>query len=564
MPHPLLRLAPLFRPSRGLLAACTLALFGATGLSLAGPWLVARAIDVHLAAGDTGGLSRTAGLYLVVVLAGMSLRYLGRIGIERAAQGAMRDLKLQLFDHLLRQDLAFHDRHPPGRLISRVQGDTQALHVLFTEVVLSTPPDVLMFLGMAALLWTQSPTIALMVLAVVPPYVAALVAFRRVAPPRFLAVRAIYARLTGFLSGHIRAMPTLRRFDREAWVRQRADALNDEVYAADVKAAIPPIWYYNLLHAVRAVGMAGVLWGGGMMVVRGELTVGVLVMGLGYLRQMFNPLMRLSFHLTTLERARAGAVRIAGILDDAPSVTDPPQPVPWPGLTDALEVRAVDFAYTPEAPVLKGVSVRAPAGSHVAVVGPTGGGKSTLLNLLLRFRDPDAGAITVDGVPLSAMSLAELRANIGLVLQDVHLFPGTVADNLGGDRERAAAAAAALGLEVDLDAPVEAGGRNLSRGERQLLTFARALVKDPAVLVLDEATSAVDPATEARVQAALEVLRAGRTVITVAHRLATVRDCDTIYVLSGGRVAEAGDHDSLMARGGLYAAMFQLQHGEAA
>ena len=560
MSHPLLRLAPLFRSRLRLLGVCMALLFVATGLGLAGPWLIAQAIDQDLVNGDVPALQRTAALYLLVVLAGMAARYFGRVGIERVAQGAMLELKRQLFDHLLRHDLDFHDRHTPGRLITRVQGDTQALHVLFTEVILSTPPDIAMAVGVGVLLWRESPEVALMVGAVLPPYVLALLIFRKVAPPRFLKVRELRSTLTGFLAGHIRAMPTLRRFDREAWVRGRSDALNEEVYAADVYAAWPPVFYYNGLFAIRQLGFAAVLWGGGLMVARDTLTVGVLVMGMGYLRQLFNPLMRLSFHLTTLERARAGSTRIAGILDDAPTVVEPAEPAPWPGLKDAIRLEDVAFAYTPEAKVLKGLDMTIPAGSHVAVVGPTGGGKSTLLNLLMRFRDPTGGSITVDGVPLDTLSLKDLRQHVGLVLQDVLLFPGTILDNLGGDREKAMRACETLGLSIDLDDRVSAGGENLSRGERQLLTFARALVNDPEVLVLDEATSAVDPATEARVQAALEALRSGRTVITVAHRLATVRDCDRIFVLSGGDIVERGDHDALVAADGIYAALYQLQH----
>lgn len=564
MSHPLLRLAPLFRPHWRLLGACMGLLFVATGLSLAGPWLIAQAIDVDLADGDIPALQRTAAIYLGVVFAGMFTRYFGRIGVERVAQSAMLALKQKLFDHLLAHDLAFHDRHPPGRLITRVQGDTQALHVLFTEVILTTPPDIAMMVGVGWLLWRESPQIALIVGAVLPLYAIALTIFRRVAPPRFLKVRELRSKLTGFLAGHIRALPTLRRFDRADWVRQRNATMDEEVYQAELGVVWPPTIYYRSLDAVKQLGFAVVLWGGGLLVARGELTVGVLVMGMGYLRQLFNPLMRLSFHMTTLERARAGSVRIAGILDDHPTIQEPSDPTDWPGLTDAIRVEAVDFSYTPEAQVLKQVNLTIEAGTHVAVVGPTGGGKSTLLNLLMRFRDPTSGSITIDGVPLTDLSLQTLRRKVGLVLQDVLLFPGSILDNLGGDRERATRACETLGLDLDLDAPVTLGGANLSRGERQLLTFARALTNDPEVLVLDEATSAVDPETEARVQAALERLRAGRTVITVAHRLATVRACDCIYVLSGGAIVESGDHDTLIAKGGAYAALFHLQHGEAA
>ena len=322
--------------------------------------------------------------------------------------------------------------------------------------------------------------------------------------------------------------------------------------------------YFNLVMLVRALGMVLLLWIGAGQVAAGIITIGALVMGLGYLRQMFNPLFRLSFQLTTIERARAAAIRIAEILDTPRTIHDPATPVAWPGLKDAVRLEAVDFHYAEGNPVLRGVSLEVPAGTHVGIVGATGAGKTTVLNLLLRFRDPTAGRVTIDGVDLRAMAVEEARGRIGLVLQDVHLFAGSVLDNLGGDREAAGRALRTLGLDVSLDKPLVDGGANLSRGERQLITFARALVRDPELLVLDEATSAVDPATEARVQGALDRLQAGRTTVTVAHRLTTVRGCDRIYVLGQGEVKEQGTHDQLIAARGLYAALYSLQVGEVA
>ncbi len=280
-------------------------------------------------------------------------------------------------------------------------------------------------------------------------------------------------------------------------------------------------------------------------------------MGLGGLRQMFGPLMRLSHHQATIEQARAAAIRISDLLDTPRTITDPPHPAPWPGLRDALRLESVDFHYVPDAPVLRGLSMTIPAGSSVGIVGATGAGKSTVLNLLLRFRDPVAGRVSVDGVDLRDLSVAELRAHIGLVLQDVHLFPGTILENLGDDAPAAQRALDTLGIALPLDRVVGEG--TLSRGERQLLTFARALVTQPEILVLDEATSAVDPATEALIQQALARLSEGRTTITVAHRLVTVRHCDIIFVLHQGRLTEQGTHAQLLARDGIYAALARLQ-----
>lgn len=559
MPHPLLRLAPLFKGRLGLLAASILGLIAATALNLVGPWLLATAVDVDLANGDRRGLAIKAALFAAVLAGNLVLTYVARIGIEICAQRAMKGLKRKLFDHLVEHDLAFHDRHTSGRLITRVQGDTDALRVLFAEVVLAFPADILLFVGMFAVMAWAAPEIAPLCAAVLPFYIVLFALFRMVAPRYYLDLRKVKSRLTGLLSELVRAMPMLRGFRREAWARERGEVLNEEVFTKEFGAHFQGVWYFNSVVLVRSLGMVGLLTFGAFQVDAGVLTIGVLVMGLGYLRQMFSPLMRLSHHLSTLERARAAALRVSAILDEPRLIEDADQPVDWPSVREGLRLEDVAFEYVEGTPVLRGLSLDIPAGRHVGIVGATGAGKSTVLNLLLRFRDPSSGHVRVDGVDLRDVRVEDLRQRIGLVLQDVHLFAGSVLDNLGGEPVRARRALEVLGIDTPLDKVLRDGGTNLSRGERQLLTFARAIVNDPEILVLDEATSAVDPETEALVQGALGRLMAGRTVVTVAHRLATVRDCDTIAVLRDGLVEELGTHDELIARGGLYAALHQLQ-----
>lgn len=555
--HHLLRFASLFRQSRGLLMLSGAGLLLGTGLSLVGPWVVAQAIDVHLVANAPDGLLQKALLYLLLIAASFLVTYAARTGVEIAAQRAMLSLKEALFDHLLDHDLALHDKQTSGRLITRIQGDIEALRTLFTEVILNSPADLALFIGIFTVMTMTAPAMTPYIAAVLPVWVVLFVVFRWVAPPRFLALRKVHARLTGFFTEHIRAMPTIQSFAQSSWARQRAEDLNARVFHAEVASSLIPVGYFNSLFLARNLSTVLILWIGAGLIEDGVLTIGILVMALGYLRQMFGPLMRLSHHQATIERARAAAIRIAELMDTPRQICDPPEPVPWPGLHRSLRLEGVSFHYVEDAPILHELSLEIPAGASVGIVGSTGAGKSTVLNLLLRFRDPVSGRITVDGTDLRDIALQDLRRRTGLVLQDVQLFPGTILENLGGDAVAAQAALDTLQIGLPLDRLV--GGSQLSRGQRQLLTFARALVGNPEVLVLDEATSAIDPATEFKVQAALATLQQGRTTIMVAHRLATVRRCDIIYVLHRGQLLEQGSHSELIATGGMYASLARLQ-----
>lgn len=561
---PIRRLSPMFRPYLGALVAAFAALAVAMALQIVGPWWVGQAFDQGLASGEPRVLWGYAGGFGLIAAGQMAAQYVSRLLSERVSQAAMADLRERLFAHLVGLDVGWHDDHPSGRLISRVQGDTQALQVLFSEVALTLPGDVVLGVGMLGLLAWKSPPLALIVGATLPVWGAVLLVFRRVTPPLFIAQRESRARLTGFLAEHLRAMPMLRRYGRQDWVRARADAASEDARDREIAEGTASVALFNALFAVRTAGFAAVLWGGGHLVAREQLTVGALVMALGYLRQLFAPLMRLSHNLATVERARASAGRVVALLDTIPAICAPEAPVAWPSGGGSLRLEGVSFRYRADAPVvLDGIDLDIPAGRRVGVVGVTGSGKSTLLALLLRFRDPIAGRVSVGGVDLRAMDPEALRARIGYVAQDVRLFEGTVAENVAAPADIARRALEEVGLGLDLDAPISRDGANLSRGERQLLSLARALARDPTVIVLDEATSAVDPETEAHVQSVLDRVFAGRTAVIVAHRLQTVRSCDEIVVLAGGRLVARGPHDLLVAQGGLYATLWAQQQGAA-
>jgi ATP-binding cassette subfamily B protein len=548
---------PLLREQSRLLAVGLLGLSVAAALGLVGPWLVAQAIDIDLAAGDRQGLIRRCAQYLAVLIGAGIATWLARVALEVAAQRALLRLKQALFDHLVQHDLQLHERTASGSLVGRLQGDIGALRVLLVEVVFALPADAVLVVGMLTVLLVTAPRVAWPVAGVVPIYAGLLWLFRTVAAPAFLTHRKATSRLTGVLAESVGVLGAMRALGRHLWLQERAAVSIGAAYDAEWWSRFQPTWFFNAALLVRSCGIVGVLAWGGLAVASGEATVGALVMALAYLRQLFSPLMRLSHQLSTLEQARAAARRLDALFDEERTLIDPVEPVAWPGLRDELRFEGVDFAYVEGTPVLQQVDLRFRAGSTIGLVGATGAGKSTVVDLLLRFRDPTSGRVTIDGTDLRDIALSQLRDRSGLVLQDVRLLPGTVLDNLGGDAASARRALDRLGLDLPLEQAVHEA--RLSRGERQLLTFARALVDDPELLVLDEATSAIDPATEARVQAALETLLEGRTAIVVAHRLDTVRRCDAIVVLHQGRVREVGTHDALLASGGLYADLVALQ-----
>lgn len=573
-----------FKPYVPDVVAASFLLAASSGLALLGPLILQRAIDVDVAAKDPAALARSAGLYVLVLGALVVVTILQRASLNKIGHGAMANLRKDLLRRIVTLPISTFDEQPAGKLMTRVMGDLDALRELMTGTFLVMVGDVLLFVGMAVVMFRSDWQLALVALGLLPLLAVGFTIFQRTAGPRFANARAKNATLVGFMGEHLRAMPVLQALDRTAWARARCRDLGQARYDADRAAERVVISYFNSITMSEAIGTALIVLIGSWRCSEGTLTVGTLVLFFEYVRRYYEPVHRLSDQLNVLERARASASRVYALLDREPEPDVLLPAAAKAGLPGEIRFEDVWFAYKdtagdaggaqPPAPawVLKGVSFTVPPGGRFALVGPTGHGKSTILSLLLRFHVAQRGRVLVDGEDVRSVPLEQLRGRFGLVLQDVRLFPGTLAENvlLGDDEgERATKALAAIGaldlvarLPDGIKTQLGDGGDGLSYGERQLVACARALAREPRILLLDEATSSIDPATEARLHEALEKILRDRTSLTIAHRLATVRSADRILVIEKGEVAEQGTRRELMARNGRYAALERLQSFE--
>jgi len=507
-------------------------------------------------------------LYFAAALISAALQFLHMTLMARTGQAAMRDLRQAVFGHLQRLHLRFFDRYPVGRLVTRATNDVENIAEMFSAGIVAFVTDLVKMLGFAVALFLVDAELALVTFAVVPLLAAAAVIFRLRIREAFRRVRVRIARINTYLQEAIVGMRVIQLFTRERYNHEEFDALN-----ADHRDAWKlSIHYDAALFAVveLAAGISvAVIIGYGA----GLAAAGTLYVFIDWMRRFFTPLRDLSAKYSVMQSAMASCERVFQLLDVEPQVRDPERPrAPAAPARGAVEFDGVRFAYQAGEPVLDGISFRVEPGERVALVGATGSGKTTLIKLLLRFYDVDAGSIRLDGVDLRELPQAALRRRIAMVLQDVFLFTGTIAENvaLGRDDigleavERAARAVEAhrfiAALPQGYAALLRERGANLSAGQRQLLSFARALVHGADVLVLDEATSSVDSETETLLQRGVHVLMQGKTAIVVAHRLSTIRDVDRILVLHGGRIVESGSHSELLARRGYYHRLYRLQY----
>ena len=565
------RLWPFFRRYTGrIVGACALLLVS-TSLGLFGPVLLKRAIDVNITLGDLRGLAVTSLTYLAIQVGVLFSSYFQSVWLAQVGEKGAADLKQSLFGHLLNVPMSFFDKNPVGRLISRVESDTEALKMLFTRTTVVILQSALMLVGMSIIMAVVNWRLYLLVAALLPPFVVAFWVFQKKVRPVYMQVRKTVAETNTLVAESLKALPVIQLFGQQRRFAERMDGLNRMKFRGEMKAMVMWNLVWFLVDFGEIIGTGLVLGFGGALALRGVITIGTLFLFVAYIARLFGPLRAISDQVNMMQRAFVSAERAFHLLD---------QPVEPAGLPSSAPLRLerqiacehVDFAYDGSTFVLKDINLVIRKGEKVALVGETGGGKTSVVNILLKFYLYQRGRIAYDGEDLVTIDRHRLREAVGFVPQEVVMFPGSVLDNLrmlddSIPREQVIEAAKRARIHDSIlrfpggyDAVLTEGGSNFSLGERQLLAFARALVRDPEILILDEATSSVDPHTEHLIQEGLEELLRGRTAIIVAHRLATIRMADRVVVVHKGRIAEEGTHDELVAREGIYSRLYRLQY----
>ncbi len=568
------RLLRYVRPSAGL-AAAAVALTVATGLlGAAPPWILGRAVDAGIVARDPVELRRLAAIYLAIEAVRLALGFGHSLAVALVGQRVTLDLRLELAGKIVRQSLSFFSREPAGRLVSRVMNDVSNLGELFSTGIVAVMADLFAIAISGAILVYIDARLAAITLLVVPLLILAVEGVNRRIRAAQTALRRLLARVAATLAESMNGIRAIQLFGREAEAGARFERLNAEHLGVQLRAMRLHALYVSLITTITSGTIAAIVWQGGDAALRGAIDLGTFVAFVGYASALFLPVRDLAEKYATFQSAMASAERVFKLLDDPVEVAAPAQarPLPHP-LRGEIEFRDVSFGYRGAgAPALRRVSFKIAPGARVAIVGRTGAGKSTVVNLLGRFYDPGEGAVLVDGVDVRAVDERALRREIGIVLQDVFVFAGTIRDNIRlGDPRISEAAAREAARAVGAAAWIERlprgyaeemreRGSTLSAGQKQLLSFARALAFDPRVLVLDEATASVDPETEAALRDAMRTIMRGRTSIVIAHRLATVRDVDRVLVFHEGELREDGTPEELRARpDGIFARLWRLQ-----
>jgi ATP-binding cassette subfamily B protein len=554
-----------------LLAAAYIA--GSSLTKLIGPMLLRNAIDIDIPSGNYMRLLGTLGLFLLNALLFLFFTYQMSVQLERLAQAVMLDLKKHMVDHLLGLHLGYFDRTPVGKITARIQSDTDTMHNLFVSMPVTALRDSVVLAGTLAIMIHYNAKLTLVTVSLSPLLFVGMTLFIKKSAKYYMASRKLNSELSGFMTEKINGIVAVQSFNRENQTDGQLKVLNERKFKAQFTADFMGNLFFMIGVVMQPVTTAMVLGFGGVWILQGKATVGIVVMFMLYMDQLFEPLMTISEQITVVQSSFAAAQRIFTVIDLKSEIREPAKPRYINRMERELSFDDVWLKYADESPwALRGVSFKVPRGSRCAIVGATGSGKTSIISMLFKFYLPQKGAISVDGINILDIPQTSIRSMMGLVQQDIYLFPGTLMDNLklmdtSVPDERVYSAIREMGLEDffrrhDLKKVITEGGSNLSTGEKQVVSIVRAMVMDPPLLVLDEATSAVDPHTERLIQKATDRLFKDRTCVIIAHRLSTIKNADNIIVLGDGEMKEHGSHDALMERDGIYAKYFRLQFSQ--
>ncbi|HHU32492.1 MAG TPA: ABC transporter ATP-binding protein [Clostridia bacterium] len=583
--HLMKRLLAYIKPYIFQMAVTILLLVLVTLADLARPYLIKLAIDNHLTAfasntssfkEHAGALLRLVLFYLLLIAASFGLNYSQALLLEITGQRIIYTLRKQVFNHLLKLDIAFFDANPVGRLVTRVTNDIQNLQEMYSGVIITLFKDFFLLAGIIIVMLRLHTVLALVSFAVIPLILLATIIYQLYARQAFRAIRANLAQVNSFLQEHLSGMSIIQSFNKEDFKYEEFKKYNRKLHQANMDELLSFSTFRPSMDLMYALALALLIWYGGGKVIQGSVSFGVLYAFINYIEQFFHPINDLTEKYSILQSAMASAERIFSLLDTKPTITEPASPQILPSIKGKIEFDHVWFAYQGEDWVLKDISFTVEPGQTFALVGATGAGKTSVINLLNRLYDVQKGEIRIDGIPIKDIPLTDLRRFIGVVMQDVFIFAGDVAENISlgnpklslDDIKKAAEYVHANHfierLPKGYKEPVTERGATFSTGERQLLAFARALAYNPAILVLDEATANIDTETELLIQDALKKLTAQRTTLIVAHRLSTIQHADCILVFHHGRLVEAGPHQELLAKRGRYYQLYRLQYQEVA
>ncbi|OPZ07996.1 MAG: putative multidrug resistance ABC transporter ATP-binding/permease protein YheH [candidate division BRC1 bacterium ADurb.BinA292] len=571
------RLWEFVRPYQRIVGFTVLLSLAANALRVLQPLVGMYIIDHQISEGDVNGLILMVLLFIGLLLLASACDVAFTWFISWVGQRAMDTMRRRLIRHIFAQDTVFFDRNPVGRLITRLTSDVETLNELFASGLVAVMGELLIIIGVIALMLTQSAKLTGVVLLSAPFILAVAIFFRRHSRKWYLETRRALATMNAYLQENVAGMRTVQAFNRQRRNHRQFASLNNEYRVANLHTILAFALFFPAMSFISSMAVAAVIWVGGRDMIAGRgaaagLSFGQLFFFVQCVHMLFAPVRSLSEKYNLLQAAMASSERIFKLFDQRPTIDAPREPAPIRPLTDAIRFEDVRFAYVPDEPVLKGISFEIRRGQSVAVVGATGAGKTTLINLLTRFYDVTSGRITYDGVDLRRFDPRALRRQFAVVLQEVFLFSGTIADNLRlanpelTEEEmwevlrQVRAEDFVASLAGGLHAEVSERGGTFSTGQKQLLAFARALASDPQLLILDEATANIDTETEQRIQEAIGTVLAGRTALVIAHRLSTIQRADRILVMHHGQIHEAGTHAELLAIDGLYRRLYELQY----